>query len=79
MDNTAKKFLDKFDPDQSEREKRKLNRRINPGNKKAALYDERGISINTRRDYCDCLQLGCAGCHFPCPKCQSPKCGHECR
>ncbi|XP_058790717.1 ARL14 effector protein [Phymastichus coffea] len=78
-DSVTKKFLHNFDPEQSEREKRKLNRRLHHGNKKAALYDDKGIYITTGQDLCDCLNKSCQGCHFPCPKCSSTKCGHECR
>jgi hypothetical protein len=31
------------------------------------------------RDICDCLRPGCPGCHYPCKKCKSQKCGNECR
>ncbi|KAJ8688287.1 hypothetical protein QAD02_024082 [Eretmocerus hayati] len=79
VDHVTRKFLHNFDPEQSEREKRKLNRRLNHGNKKLVLYDEKGVNIHTGEDMCDCLQRSCTGCHFPCPKCYSPKCGHECR
>ncbi|XP_015912530.1 ARL14 effector protein [Parasteatoda tepidariorum] len=30
-------------------------------------------------DMCDCLDRTCEGCWFPCKKCSSTKCGHECR
>ncbi|CAL7942424.1 unnamed protein product [Xylocopa violacea] len=79
VDNLTKKFLRNFDPEHSEREKRKLHRRLYQGHKRHVLYDEQGIYIQTGDDLCDCLNLNCAGCHFPCPKCSSPKCGHECR
>ncbi|XP_011501286.1 PREDICTED: ARL14 effector protein [Ceratosolen solmsi marchali] len=79
VDTVTKKFLHNFDPEQSEREKRKLNRRLHHGNRKTVLYDEKGIYIPSREDLCDCLQKSCMGCHFPCPKCSSTKCGHECR
>lgn len=73
------KFLRNFDPEHSEREKRKLHRRIYQGYKKHSVYNDKGIYIKTGDDLCDCLNLNCAGCHFPCPKCSSTKCGHECR
>ncbi|KAK4885590.1 hypothetical protein RN001_001861 [Aquatica leii] len=77
------KFLENFDPECSARERRKLTRKVNavsqarrvPG----ALYDENGVHIVTGMDLCDCLQTQCSGCHFPCPKCKSQKCGPECR
>ncbi|KAK0073749.1 hypothetical protein PV325_009303 [Microctonus aethiopoides] len=78
-DNVAKKFLRDFDPQSSEREKRKLHRRLYPGSKKHILYDECGVFIQTGTNICDCLQSDCSGCHLPCSKCGSNKCGHECR
>lgn len=43
------------------------------------LYDENGIHIDSKLDLCDCLDVKCAGCYFPCPKCTSEKCGNVCR
>ncbi|XP_076168868.1 ARL14 effector protein [Ptiloglossa arizonensis] len=79
VDSVTKKFLRNFDPEHSEREKRKLHRRLYQGHKRHALYDENGLHIETGDDLCDCLNLSCAGCHFPCSKCSSTKCAHECR
>ncbi|XP_043679734.1 ARL14 effector protein isoform X1 [Vespula pensylvanica] len=79
VDNITKKFLRNFDPERSEREKRKLHRRLYQGSKRHTLYNDEGIWVITGDNLCDCLSLECAGCHFPCPKCSSSKCGHECR
>ncbi|OAD52373.1 ARF7 effector protein, partial [Eufriesea mexicana] len=79
VDSVTKKFLRNFDPEHSEREKRKLHRRLYQGHKRHASYDENGVYVQTGDDLCDCLNLRCAGCHFPCYKCSSSKCGHECR
>lgn len=79
VDSVTKKFLRNFDPEHSEREKRKLHRRLYQGHKRHVMYDENGVYTQTGDDLCDCLNLNCAGCHFSCPKCNSPKCGHECR
>lgn len=46
---------------------------------KKILFDHQGVLLHNQRDLCDCLREACPGCHFRCPKCQSPKCGHECR
>nr|XP_022332717.1 ARL14 effector protein-like isoform X3 [Crassostrea virginica] len=74
------KFMEDFDPERSAREMRKMNRRIYRENiKKNQVYDENGIFLENSQDLCDCLDLNCHGCHFPCPKCGSQKCGAECR
>ena len=46
---------------------------------KSSLYHKNGLLLHSSLDLCDCLEDSCPGCHFPCPKCMSPKCGHECR
>lgn len=46
---------------------------------KSRIYDDRGIRLADNRDVCDCLNIDCPGCHMPCPRCSSGKCGAECR
>ncbi|KAK7116348.1 hypothetical protein V1264_002041 [Littorina saxatilis] len=73
-------FMSNFDPERSQREMRKLNRKIHKENKKSnQMYDEAGRLLENSLDICDCLENDCPGCHFPCPKCGSEKCGSECR
>jgi hypothetical protein len=43
------------------------------------IYDDEGRLLATKEDICDCLRKGCPGCHFPCKKCKSLKCGNQCR
>ncbi|KAM3967804.1 ARL14 effector protein [Aphomia sociella] len=79
-DKTVMHFLDNFDPETSARERRKLNRKSYFLNRKSKnIYNERGQIAATGKDLCDCLDETCPGCHFPCPRCNSSKCGHECR
>lgn len=79
LEESNEKFMENFDPDRSLRERRKLSRRIGIRRPPGALYDEFGTHIASDIDLCDCLQKNCTGCHFPCPKCKSQKCGLECR
>lgn len=44
-----------------------------------ALHDRDGKMIGDGTDFCDCLELNCPGCHFPCVKCGSQKCSVDCR
>ncbi|XP_063702668.1 ARL14 effector protein [Culicoides brevitarsis] len=77
------KFLADFDPEHSIRERRKMVRKTGPPTtsncKPGALYDENGIHRETGLDICDCLDMVCPGCHFPCESCKSNKCGPTCR
>jgi len=43
------------------------------------VYTNEGLRLSDGADACDCLVVGCPGCHLPCPRCLSPKCGAECR
>ncbi|XP_071587071.1 ARL14 effector protein-like isoform X1 [Heliangelus exortis] len=42
-------------------------------------YDKHGKLLCNDIDLCDCLEKNCLGCFYPCPKCNSNKCGPECR
>ncbi|XP_010219230.1 PREDICTED: ARL14 effector protein-like [Tinamus guttatus] len=42
-------------------------------------YDKHGRLLCNNVDLCDCLEKNCLGCFYPCPKCNSNKCGPECR
>uniref|UniRef100_A0A8B9SCG3 ADP ribosylation factor like GTPase 14 effector protein like n=1 Tax=Apteryx owenii TaxID=8824 RepID=A0A8B9SCG3_APTOW len=42
-------------------------------------YDKHGRLLCNNADLCDCLEKNCLGCFYPCPKCNSNKCGPECR
>ncbi|ELW48412.1 hypothetical protein TREES_T100021838 [Tupaia chinensis] len=42
-------------------------------------YDRSGRLVCNAVDLCDCLEKNCLGCFYPCPKCNSNKCGPECR
>ncbi|XP_063230278.1 ARL14 effector protein-like [Bacillus rossius redtenbacheri] len=65
-DNQCMKFLENFDPDRSNREKRKMTQKIEVGSglgiSGGRVYDERGVHIATGLDVCDCMSDGCPGC-----------------
>lgn len=71
------KFLDDFEPDKSNREKRKLKRK--PPTNTRSLYDEFGNIRHNGMDVCDCMDDDCPGCWYECENCGSPKCGVQCR
>ncbi|XP_052557276.1 ARL14 effector protein-like [Tympanuchus pallidicinctus] len=47
--------------------------------KTLSKYDSHGRLLGSNADLCDCLDENCLGCFYPCPKCNSNKCGPECR
>lgn len=74
--------LDSFDPEKSAREKRKINRKSyaeSSTQRSTSLFDERGRYRTSGNDVCDCLDIMCPGCHFPCTICKNTKCGPFCR
>lgn len=58
-----------------------MNSRVIKYNKRRIRrkFNNEGIQIHNGMDMCDCLNIKCGGCFFPCPKCKSNKCGPTCR
>ncbi|XP_060526511.1 ARL14 effector protein [Cylas formicarius] len=85
--NTSSSFeqsMETFNPDLSQRERRKISRKFTTPQTTVrrpfgAVYDEQGTHLQSGLDMCDCLNQKCPGCWFECPKCESQKCGTECR
>ncbi|XP_069077616.1 ARL14 effector protein-like [Pleurodeles waltl] len=71
-----------FNPETRRQKKRARMSKMNQYfsiNKVLKKYDRRGKLLCNSRDLCDCLEEDCRGCFYPCPKCNSTKCGPECR
>ncbi|XP_022187078.1 ARL14 effector protein [Nilaparvata lugens] len=76
------KFMEDFNPERSDRERRKLTKKILSHTRAMApnsVYNEFGVHVASGRDMCDCFSSSCPGCFLPCPKCRSSKCGIDCR
>ncbi|KAK8377503.1 hypothetical protein O3P69_013855 [Scylla paramamosain] len=79
-------FMENFNPKTSERMRRKKKKvqyfhssGRGRGSHPSAFHGPDGSLIASGKDLCDCLTEDCPGCHFPCIKCGSGKCGKECR
>uniref|UniRef100_A0A8C5DK79 THAP-type domain-containing protein n=1 Tax=Gouania willdenowi TaxID=441366 RepID=A0A8C5DK79_GOUWI len=46
---------------------------------KSRVYDSHGRLLSNLKDLCDCLDVDCMGCFYPCTECGSRRCGVECR
>ncbi|XP_030326823.1 ARL14 effector protein-like [Strigops habroptila] len=72
-----------FNPETREQKKKacmsQMKRDFFKKPKSAKKYDRCGRLLCNNFDLCDCLEKNCLGCFYPCPKCNSNKCGVECR
>ncbi|XP_052634159.1 ARL14 effector protein-like [Harpia harpyja] len=72
-----------FNPETREQKKKACMSQMKQGlfnkRKTTKKYDKHGRLLCNNIDLCDCLEKNCLGCFYPCPKCNSNKCGPECR
>ncbi|XP_065797825.1 ARL14 effector protein-like [Muntiacus reevesi] len=72
-----------FNPETRQQKKKarmsQMNEYFSVNSKVVKKYDKSGRLICNDADLCDCLEKNCLGCFYPCPKCNSNKCGPECR
>ncbi|XP_040083520.1 ARL14 effector protein-like [Oryx dammah] len=72
-----------FNPETRQQKKKarmsKMNEYFSVNSKVVKKYDKSGRLVCNDADLCDCLEKNCLGCFYPCPKCNSNKCGPECR
>ncbi|KAM5260087.1 ARL14 effector protein-like [Hipposideros larvatus] len=72
-----------FNPETRQQRKQarmsKMNEYFSVKSKVLTKYNKSGRLLWNDADLCDCLEKNCLGCFYPCPKCNSNKCGPECR
>ncbi|XP_069887616.1 aminopeptidase Q isoform X2 [Dipodomys merriami] len=72
-----------FNPETRQQKKKarmsKMNEYFSVKHKVVKKYDKGGRLVCNAEDLCDCLERSCLGCFYPCPRCNSTKCGPECR
>ncbi|XP_048886219.1 ARL14 effector protein isoform X2 [Brienomyrus brachyistius] len=72
-----------FAAENNRRDKRRVNKYPSSDRQtmgtKSKVYDSEGLLIVNGCDMCDCLDVECMGCFYPCLGCNSRKCGVECR
>lgn len=71
--------MSEFNPEKSQREKRKISKVVQATSGVPPVRKKGGFFTKTGGDTCDCLEPGCAGCFFPCHKCNTTKCALTCR
>ena len=70
------RFMEVFDPDQSQLEMCKVQRCLcRDWHRFAPVFNDESVGLSNGADVCDCLVTDCPGYHFPCPRCSLPKCG----
>ena len=74
-----RKVVEELSPKKEEEDALEENVVQDSVSEKGSLYDSKGILLQSGLDMCDCLEVSCPGCHFPCSNCSSLKCGHMCR
>ncbi|XP_069820679.1 ARL14 effector protein-like isoform X2 [Dendropsophus ebraccatus] len=72
-----------FNPETRKQKKKaymsQMNRYYSTNKVSVKKYDKNGKLLCNNQDLCDCLEERCQGCFYPCPKCNSNKCGPKCR
>ncbi|KFP71700.1 ARL14 effector protein-like, partial [Acanthisitta chloris] len=82
FENPGPQFAD-FNPEIRQQQKKacmsQMKKALSYKSNSTKKYDQHGRLLCNNIDLCDCLDVDCLGCFYPCPKCNSNKCGPQCR